>query len=602
MNTAIRKWMLSAVTMFAMTLQAPAFADIHAEVSSDNAVVRIGADAYLGPNDKAETVVAVGGSSTSEGEVSEAVVAVMGDVRVTGPVAGDVNAVMGSVYVNSKIGGGVVAVLGDVELGPNAEVTGDVVTVGGRLIRDPAAIIHGSTQQVSFPVEVGQLSWLRPWVRHALLYARPLAIDPELGWAWALALGFLALYVFMALLLPEPMQRCVRTLETRPGATFLASFLSVLLTPLLILLLLVTVIGIAVVPFLLLALFFIGLLGKAVILAALGRRILGRSSGTAMPPVMLALAVLIGGAIVLALYLVPFVGLLTFNLIAVLGFGAVVYTIMQGSRAQSAAPSGPAAPNVATGPARPTSSTAPHSPAAAANMRPPYGSASDAEAPASPGIIAASRVEPHISSSDVASENAATAGAADLDATSASAAHANSDDASTADPSHAGEFATGTERPTMSDSATTSSNTPPPSTSGPIPPSTAASLPRATFPVRMAALLIDIVLIAVITNMVFTHTRVFATFLLPLAIYGAVMWKLRGSTIGGIVCHLQVARLDGREIDWATAIVRALGCLLSLVAAGLGFFWVLFDPERQAWHDKIAGTVVVRVPKGISLV
>jgi uncharacterized RDD family membrane protein YckC len=26
------------------------------------------------------------------------------------------------------------------------------------------------------------------------------------------------------------------------------------------------------------------------------------------------------------------------------------------------------------------------------------------------------------------------------------------------------------------------------------------------------------------------------------------------------------------------------------------------DHERQAWHDKIAGTVVVRVPKGVSLV
>src|SRR5581483_8182915 len=35
---------------------------------------------------------------------------------------------------------------------------------------------------------------------------------------------------------------------------------------------------------------------------------------------------------------------------------------------------------------------------------------------------------------------------------------------------------------------------------------------------------------------------------------------------------------------------------------GLGFIWIAVDHEHQAWHDKIAGTVVVRVPKGGGLV
>ena len=29
--------------------------------------------------------------------------------------------------------------------------------------------------------------------------------------------------------------------------------------------------------------------------------------------------------------------------------------------------------------------------------------------------------------------------------------------------------------------------------------------------------------------------------------------------------------------------------------AGLGFFWIAFDEEKQSWHDKIAGTRVIRV-------
>jgi uncharacterized RDD family membrane protein YckC len=50
-------------------------------------------------------------------------------------------------------------------------------------------------------------------------------------------------------------------------------------------------------------------------------------------------------------------------------------------------------------------------------------------------------------------------------------------------------------------------------------------------------------------------------------------------------------------VDWVTVIVRALACFFSIVAAGLGFIWIAFDREKQGWHDKIAGTVVVRLPR-----
>jgi uncharacterized RDD family membrane protein YckC len=89
-------------------------------------------------------------------------------------------------------------------------------------------------------------------------------------------------------------------------------------------------------------------------------------------------------------------------------------------------------------------------------------------------------------------------------------------------------------------------------------------------------------------------------YLVLLATYGAVMWKLRGCTVGGIVFDLRVVRVDGRTMDWETCIVRALSCFLSLAVAGLGFFWIAFDGANQGWHDKIAGTVVVRVPKPLA--
>jgi uncharacterized RDD family membrane protein YckC len=126
-----------------------------------------------------------------------------------------------------------------------------------------------------------------------------------------------------------------------------------------------------------------------------------------------------------------------------------------------------------------------------------------------------------------------------------------------------------------------------------------SALPRAGFWLRMLALAIDGLIVMVVSSAVYAEPKLS---LVLLAGYGAVMWRFRGTTIGGIVFGIKVVRLDDRPVDWITAIVRALASFLSLFAAGLGFLWVIWDPERQAWHDKIAGTVVVRVPRGVSLV
>jgi uncharacterized RDD family membrane protein YckC len=62
-----------------------------------------------------------------------------------------------------------------------------------------------------------------------------------------------------------------------------------------------------------------------------------------------------------------------------------------------------------------------------------------------------------------------------------------------------------------------------------------------------------------------------------------------------------VAPRRRQNVDWTTAGIRALSCFLSLLPLGLGFLWIAFDRDRQAWHDKVAGTVVIRVPRGVSL-
>ena len=52
--------------------------------------------------------------------------------------------------------------------------------------------------------------------------------------------------------------------------------------------------------------------------------------------------------------------------------------------------------------------------------------------------------------------------------------------------------------------------------------------------------------------------------------------------------------IDGAEATLGQLVVRFLVSLLSVLALGLGYFWIAVDPNRQAWHDKIAGTYVIR--------
>jgi len=114
----------------------------------------------------------------------------------------------------------------------------------------------------------------------------------------------------------------------------------------------------------------------------------------------------------------------------------------------------------------------------------------------------------------------------------------------------------------------------------------------------MGALLLDVILISIVLQMLNNSSHMLVV---ALAAYGAVMWKLKGSTVGGIICGLRVVRTDGRELDWTTAIVRALGCFLSLAVLGLGFIWIAFDADKQSWHDKLAGTAVVRAVRGAAV-
>ncbi len=78
------------------------------------------------------------------------------------------------------------------------------------------------------------------------------------------------------------------------------------------------------------------------------------------------------------------------------------------------------------------------------------------------------------------------------------------------------------------------------------------------------------------------------------ALYFILMWHT-GGTVGMRALGLRVAREeDGRPIGLGRATARYLGYLVDWLALGIGLLWVGVDSRKQGWHDKIAGTFVVK--------
>jgi len=75
--------------------------------------------------------------------------------------------------------------------------------------------------------------------------------------------------------------------------------------------------------------------------------------------------------------------------------------------------------------------------------------------------------------------------------------------------------------------------------------------------------------------------------------YQPVFWARTGRTPGMLIFGIRVARPNGSRIGPVRAALRELAMVVSALPFGLGFLLAARDPRGQAWHDRLAGTVVV---------
>ncbi len=444
----------------------------------------------------APEIVRFGGDVTiGAGEEARDVVVIFGTLRIVGRVRGDVVVVGGRTIVDGRIEGNLVMPFGKLDLGPGAEVEGDVVAVLGEMNADPRAYIGGQRFELtasSLESHLPPMEGMRRWVMEGLVLARPL--PHEFGWWWWFALACALFYLVTALVFSRPIAFGVNALETRPvGSFFLGLMMFMVFGPLL-LLLLATGVGLLVIPFVVCGGLAAFVLGKVVVYEVMGRQI-GRQTGLGFLQIPLV-ALIVGVGLFYAMYVIPVIGLMVWLLAGLLGLGAVVLAFFDAFRKESA-------------------------------------------------VVQLAVAQPP-----------ALALSADT----------------------AGEGIT------------------PPLIPGqpPVPPLVEpSSLVRVGFWLRFLATFIDLLLVAAVTA---TIQR--ASWFLPLWVaYHVGFWSWRGTTIGGVVLGLKIVRRDGRDLDFPIALIRSLSSFLSAMALFVGFFWAGWSRNRVSWHDQIAGTIVVRMPR-----
>jgi uncharacterized RDD family membrane protein YckC len=78
--------------------------------------------------------------------------------------------------------------------------------------------------------------------------------------------------------------------------------------------------------------------------------------------------------------------------------------------------------------------------------------------------------------------------------------------------------------------------------------------------------------------------------------YYPYFWASSGQTPGKKIMGIKVVKKEGGLVSFGGGILRMVGYLVDSIVFGLpiGFLWAFFDKDQQCWHDKMAGTIVVK--------
>jgi len=129
--------------------------------------------------------------------------------------------------------------------------------------------------------------------------------------------------------------------------------------------------------------------------------------------------------------------------------------------------------------------------------------------------------------------------------------------------------------------------------------SSGPSGPRAGFWQRVGAAVLDTLILivpSVILLLILKQGALYQTLstVVSLAYFTYFEGGPTGQTLGKKAIGIRVYDFrEGGSIGYGRGLLRQFGKWLSAIPLGLGYFWMLWDKEKQCWHDKVANDVVV---------
>jgi len=123
---------------------------------------------------------------------------------------------------------------------------------------------------------------------------------------------------------------------------------------------------------------------------------------------------------------------------------------------------------------------------------------------------------------------------------------------------------------------------------------------RAGFWRRFAGAFVDGIVVAIASGIlraiVGTGAGTGLGFVVSAVYFTAFIGAERGQTLGQMALGIRVVGLDtGGSIGYGRALLRWFVSIFSAIVFFLGYLWMLWDAEKQCWHDKAANDVVVPV-------
>jgi uncharacterized RDD family membrane protein YckC len=116
---------------------------------------------------------------------------------------------------------------------------------------------------------------------------------------------------------------------------------------------------------------------------------------------------------------------------------------------------------------------------------------------------------------------------------------------------------------------------------------------------RLIALIIDGFVLGIISWVIGlvlgdTATGGIGGFIIGVAYQWYFLTQQNGQTPGKKLMGIRVIKVNGQPLQGADAVIRYIGYYINSIVIMIGWVWAIFDENNQGWHDKLAGTYVVR--------